>query len=48
MAAEAVEALGPDAASILRRQAAEHEADLVSRSTPGFRAFAELLAAARG
>ena len=48
MAAEAVAALGPNAASILRRQASEHEADLVSRSTPGFSAFAELLAAARG
>jgi GMP synthase (glutamine-hydrolysing) len=43
MAAEAGEALGPDAAAILRRQAAEHEADLVARSTPGFRAFAELV-----
>jgi GMP synthase (glutamine-hydrolysing) len=44
MAAEAEAALGPDAASILRRQAAEHEADLIARSAPGFRAFAELVA----
>lgn len=43
MAAEAGEALGPDAASILRRQAAEHGTGLVARSTPGFRAFAELV-----
>jgi GMP synthase (glutamine-hydrolysing) len=43
MAAEARAALGPDAATILRRQAAEHEAELVARSTPGFRAFAELV-----
>jgi GMP synthase (glutamine-hydrolysing) len=45
MAAEAVDALGPDSASILRRQAAEHESELVSRSTPGFSAFADLLSA---
>ncbi len=44
MAAEARAALGPDAESILRDQAAEHERDLVSRSTPGFRAFADLVA----
>ncbi|HEY7256939.1 MAG TPA: type 1 glutamine amidotransferase [Solirubrobacterales bacterium] len=44
MATEARAALGPDAASILRRQAAEHEADLVPRSAPGFRAFARLVA----
>jgi GMP synthase (glutamine-hydrolysing) len=44
MASEADDALGPDAATILRRQAAEHEAELVARSTPGFRAFAELVA----
>jgi GMP synthase (glutamine-hydrolysing) len=43
MAAEAGEALGRDAASILRRQAAEHGTGLVARSTPGFRAFAELV-----
>jgi GMP synthase (glutamine-hydrolysing) len=44
MVAEAEAALGPDAASILRRQAAEHEADLVTRAAPGFRAFAQLVA----
>jgi GMP synthase (glutamine-hydrolysing) len=46
MAAEAEAALGPEAAAILRRQAAEHEADLVARAEPGFRAFAELVAEA--
>jgi GMP synthase (glutamine-hydrolysing) len=44
MAAEARDALGSDAESVLRRQAAEHAEDLVTRSTPGFRAFAELVA----
>jgi GMP synthase (glutamine-hydrolysing) len=43
MAAEAREALGPDAAPTLRRQAAEHEAELAARSAPGFRAFAEIV-----
>ncbi len=44
MAAQAHAALGPDAESILRRQAAEHEEELVARSTPGFQAFAGLVA----
>jgi GMP synthase (glutamine-hydrolysing) len=43
MAEEAVNALGPDAPDELRRQASEAEADLIARSTPGFRAFAGLL-----
>jgi GMP synthase (glutamine-hydrolysing) len=43
MAAEARDALGSEAASILLREAAEHEGDLVARSAPGFRAFAELV-----
>jgi GMP synthase (glutamine-hydrolysing) len=45
MAAEADAALGPDAASTIRAQAERHGADLVARSTPGFRAFADLVAA---
>ena len=45
MAAKARDALGPDAASILRRQAAVHEPDLIARSAPGFRAFAGLVEA---
>jgi GMP synthase (glutamine-hydrolysing) len=44
MADDARDALGPDAASILRSQAADHEADLTARSAPGFRAFAEMVA----
>ena len=44
MTAEAEEVLGPDAAAILRRQAAANGPDLVARSTPGFRAFARLVA----
>ena len=44
MAAEACAALGPEAEEILRHQATEHEADLIARSTPGFQAFAELVA----
>lgn len=44
MAAEAEAALGADFAVELRRQARAAEADLVGRSTPGFRAFAELVA----
>jgi GMP synthase (glutamine-hydrolysing) len=45
MAAEARAALGADAASILRRQAADHEPDLIARSAPGFHAFAGLVEA---
>jgi GMP synthase (glutamine-hydrolysing) len=45
MAAEAREALGPDAASILRGQAADHGQDLIARSAPGFHAFAGLVEA---
>jgi GMP synthase (glutamine-hydrolysing) len=44
MAAEAEQALGPGAAAILRRQAAAHGPDLIACSTPGFRAFARLVA----
>jgi GMP synthase (glutamine-hydrolysing) len=44
MAAEAGEALGPDAPALLRRQARDAEADLIRRSTSGFRAFADLIA----
>ena len=44
MVEEARAALGPDAEETLRTQAAEHEADLIARSTPGFQAFAELVA----
>jgi GMP synthase (glutamine-hydrolysing) len=44
MADEAVEALGPDAATDLAHRAREAESDLVARSTPGFRAFADLVA----
>jgi GMP synthase (glutamine-hydrolysing) len=43
MAAEAKRALGPDAESILRRDAAAAEPNLIARSTPGFQAFADLL-----
>jgi len=44
MLADAEAALGPDAADALRRQAAEGEAELIARSTPGFEAFADLVA----
>jgi GMP synthase (glutamine-hydrolysing) len=44
MATEASEALGPEAPASLRRQARDAEADLIQRSTPGFRAFADLIA----
>jgi GMP synthase (glutamine-hydrolysing) len=44
MATEARNALGPDAAALLRRQASESEPTLIARSTSGFRAFAELVA----
>jgi GMP synthase (glutamine-hydrolysing) len=47
MAAEAGEALGPDASAILRRQARDAEGDLIQRSTPGFRAFADMVARQR-
>lgn len=43
MAEEAGRALGPDAPASLRAQARHAEADLVSRSTPGFQAFADLV-----
>jgi GMP synthase (glutamine-hydrolysing) len=43
MAEEAEAALGEHAAARLRREAAEAEAELRARSTPGFRAFADLL-----
>jgi GMP synthase (glutamine-hydrolysing) len=46
MAGEARQALGPDAAADLSRQAREAEPDLIARSTPGFRAFADLVAGA--
>jgi GMP synthase (glutamine-hydrolysing) len=45
MAREATAALGADAAADLSRQAREAEPDLIARSTPGFRAFADLVAA---
>jgi len=44
MASEAVSALGPDAPAQLRHQARTAENELIARSTPGFRAFAELVA----
>jgi len=47
MAAEAREALGGDAAADLPRRARETEPDLIARSTPGFRAFADLVASFR-
>jgi GMP synthase (glutamine-hydrolysing) len=47
MAGEAEEALGPEAAKTLRRQARAAEPDLIARSTPGFRAFADLVASRR-
>jgi len=43
MAEEARAALGDDAPTQLRRQAAEAERQLTARSTPGFQAFADLL-----
>ena len=43
MAEEAKAALGEDAPTTLRRQAAEAEPQLIARSTPGFEAFAGLL-----
>lgn len=47
MASEATEALGPGAAETLRWQAGDAELDLVARSTPGFRSFADLTASHR-
>lgn len=47
MLAEATAALGPDAADALRRQAKAAERDLIARSTPGFDAFASLVATGR-
>ena len=43
MAEEAKAALGDEAPTTLRRQAAEAEPQLIARSTPGFQAFADLL-----
>jgi GMP synthase (glutamine-hydrolysing) len=40
---EATAALGPDAPTVLRRQAREAESDLIPRSAKGFQAFADLL-----
>jgi GMP synthase (glutamine-hydrolysing) len=45
MAAEAEAALGAEAAAALRQNAATCAPDLIRRSTPGFRAFAEMVAA---
>jgi GMP synthase (glutamine-hydrolysing) len=45
MASEATELLGPDAARSLRDEAREATPDLIACSTPGFRAFAYLVAA---
>ena len=47
MADEAARALGADAPADLLRQAREAEPDLIARSTPGFRAFADLVASFR-
>jgi GMP synthase (glutamine-hydrolysing) len=47
MAAEAREALGPKAADALATRARAAESDLIARSTPGFQAFASLVAAHR-
>lgn len=44
MRAQAAEALGPDAPAELRRQARAAEDRLVASSTPGFQAFANLVA----
>lgn len=45
MLAEAERALGPGAPHALRRQAEDAGPDLIARSTPGFQAFADLVAA---
>jgi len=47
MLAEAERALGPEAPHALRRQAEDAEPDLIARSTPGFQAFADLVATGR-
>lgn len=47
MADEAKGALGPEARAKLRDQAARVEHDLTARSTPGFQAFADLVASHR-
>ncbi len=47
MVAEARAALGPEAPAMLRRQAGEAQGPLTDRSTPGFRAFADLVASHR-
>ena len=44
MATEATAAIGPEAAAILRRDAAEVEEELTARSRPGFLAFARMVA----
>jgi GMP synthase (glutamine-hydrolysing) len=44
MIEEAENALGPNAPAELRRQGDEAEDELIARSTPGFRAFADLVA----
>jgi GMP synthase (glutamine-hydrolysing) len=48
MEAEARDALGADAASTLRQQALSAAPELVTRSAPGFQAFADLVAARLG
>lgn len=47
MIEEARNALGPDAADDLRRQVSATENQLIARSTPGFQAFANLVASHR-
>lgn len=47
MVEEARNALGPDAPDDLRRQASAAEDQLIARSTPGFQAFANLVASHR-
>lgn len=47
MVEEARNAFGPDASDSLRRQASAVEDQLIARSTPGFQAFANLIASHR-
>jgi GMP synthase (glutamine-hydrolysing) len=47
MVDEAKKALGPDAPAELRRQARAAQKELIARSTPGFQAFADLVASHR-
>jgi GMP synthase (glutamine-hydrolysing) len=47
MAGEATSALGREAAAELRREAGDVEDELIARSTPGFQAFAHLVASHR-